>query len=62
MSNATVDFAGAAQSGDHHELFPRNLQIDVFKIVLSRAVNVNRAIPLRVGRPLAAGVHVGPLA
>ena len=47
-------FAGAAQAGDDHELFPRDFQIDVFKVVLSRALNMNCAVAF-VGGPRAFG-------
>src|SRR5215831_4794274 len=36
--------AGAAQPGDHHKLSPRDFQIDVFEIVLARAMNMNRTV------------------
>src|SRR5206468_6447443 len=42
-------FPGAAESGDHYQLLPRNFDMNVLKIVLSRAVNMDRSILLRVG-------------
>src|SRR6476646_7621130 len=39
-------FTGAAQSGDDHQLFPRDFQIDVFEIVLARAANMNQAVAI----------------
>src|SRR5205823_2093075 len=36
--------AGAAQPGYDHQLFPRDFQIDVLEVVLSRALNVNRTV------------------
>src|SRR5262249_44177217 len=37
-------FARAAQSGDDHELFPRNFQIDVLEIVLARSATMHGAM------------------
>src|SRR5437764_9642886 len=38
-------FAGAAQTGDHYELLARDLDIDVFEIVLPRTVDVDSTVP-----------------
>ena len=32
-------FSGAAQAGDDHEFVPRNLHVQILKIVLARATN-----------------------
>src|SRR2546423_765499 len=37
-------FAGAAQTGDHDHLVARNFDIDVFQVVLTRAVDRNCAV------------------
>ena len=34
-------FARAGQAGEHHQLVARNLDVDVFQVVLSRTFNVN---------------------
>ena len=34
-------FARAGQTGEHHQLVARNLDVDVFQVVLSRTFNVN---------------------
>ena len=39
-------FAGAAQPCYDHQLFPRDFQIDVLKVVLSRALNVDRTVAI----------------
>jgi hypothetical protein len=36
-------FARAGQSGEHHELVARNVEIDVFEIVLARTADRNHA-------------------
>src|SRR6266481_4103212 len=41
-------FPGATESGDHYQLLPRNCDMNVLEIVLSRAVNLDRTILLRV--------------
>ena len=41
MSNATVDFPGAAQAGDDDHLVARNIERDVLQIVLARAVDAD---------------------
>jgi hypothetical protein len=42
-------FAGAAQPGDDDHLVARDREIDVFEIVLARAVNMDRAVSSRIG-------------
>src|SRR6266404_179863 len=37
-------FAGTTQTGDHYKLLPRNFNVDVFEIVLQRAVNLDGAV------------------
>ena len=37
-------FTRTAQAGDHHHLVARNLDVDIFQVVLARAMDANRAI------------------
>ena len=53
-------FAGAGQAGEHHQLVARNLEVDVFEIVLARAANCYRAharSPSRLALRLDHFVH-----
>src|SRR5438128_5324808 len=49
-------FAGAAQTSDHDHLVAWNLDVDAFQVVLTRAVNCDRAVAvlsIRERTPLA---------
>ena len=53
-------FAGAGQAGEHHQLVARNVEIDVFEIVLARAADRDDAAVLR-GADLRAALAVAAL-